>query len=608
MKKNAIIIPICIAVAAIAAFVIAISIMTNLVFTSKRLTEIANKAADSVIVAPHRFDNVELTFWRTFPHFGFKVNNLTIGSPTEDTLAYIPELVVTLNFQKYFDNDIVEINNIAFKNGHINLHVNEEGEGNWHILKANQAEKIKKLPFKIGLQHIDIAHLKTSFIDDRDSIRIIYARIDIDAIARTDQDYSSMTFDDCHLVMEYDSIVAEIRANASFSDTIGIHFDQFDFGIYDLNFSVKGNWLYDTNSGNTYSDLTFNADDWKISKFLNTLRKPIWKHIAKAERTFRCIQDSFPEKLVGDAVIDLYVHTYGSNDSASCPMMDISLNVNDMHGHYDYDEIPYKINRAYANISSHIDFSNLSNSSINIRDITAYISKHDVNMAQSGSRVTLKGKLTDLFPTGNIEKFNPETDISCQIKTNINEHVDSTRVTGSLLGNINDHNRWDNLLKHGIDSLHCQAHFDINDLQIAASDRTLFIPQCNINISNDLATDRDNLANCSFNCLAFNTDTDCLNMTKMAGIIKRHRLSGQTQYLMEWNAENLQWYSVAENDTLNIQDFQCKIIDKTEGNDISKPKFSIEGSDMEQITQMITTIYADMKAAICQTLSRFHHH
>ncbi|MCQ2329056.1 MAG: hypothetical protein MJZ93_00670 [Paludibacteraceae bacterium] len=590
MKKSATILPLCIIGAAIAAFVIAISIITNLVFTPKRLTEIADKAAGSVFIAPHRFDNVELTFWRTFPKFGFKVNNLSIGSSTSDnpsdTLAYIPELIVTLNFQKYFIDDVVEINNIAFKNGHINLHINENGECNWHILKENATDKMKNLPFKMELQHIDIAHLKTSFIDEKDSIKIKYARVDIDAIARTDRDYKSLTFDDCHFVMEYDSIVAEIRANASFSDTIGFHFDQFDLGIYDLDFSIKGEYYFDTNLDNVYSDLTLNANDLKISKLSKTLTKPIWKYAPKAEKAFRSIQDSIPNELKGDAFIDLYVHSYGFLDSTNRPLIDISMNITDLHGHYDYSEIPYRVNNAYANISSHLDLNNLANSSINIRNITAYVSPVHANLSRSNNRIVLKGKMTDLFPTDDIAVFNPETDINCKMEIIVDKHTDSTEITGLFNGNITYRNRWDNFPYNSMNGLQLQAHFDGSNLQMITSDGSLSMPHCNIKMTNDSTR-------FTINSLAFNTDTDCLNITNIAGKIAYHGKSSLEQYLTEWSADNLLWYTIADNDTTYIDNIQCVISDRQK-KDVSTLEIEINNPGMETIIQKISTIYRNV--------------
>lgn len=590
MKKSATILPLCIAGSAIAAFVIAISIITNLVFTPKRLTEIADKAADSVFLAPHKFDNVELTFWRTFPKFGFKVNNLSIGSPTSDnpsdTLAYIPELIVTLNFQKYFNDNIVEINNIAFKNGHINLHVNESGEGNWHIVKENATEKIKNLPFKMELQHIDIAHLKASFIDEKDSIKIRYARIDIDAIAGTDRDYKSLTFDDCHFIMEYDSIVTEIRADATFADTIRFHFDQFDLGIYDLDLSIKGEYCFDRNLGNIYSDLTLNVNDLKISELFKTLSKPIWKHAPKAEKAFRSIKDSIPNELKGDALVDLYVHSYGSLDSVNRPLIDVSMNITELHGHYDYSEIPYRLNNAYANISSHLDLNNLANSSINIRNITAYVAPAHTNLSRSNNRIVLKGEMTDLFPTGDIAVFNPETDINCKMEIIVEKHTDSTEITGLLNGNITSRNRWDDFIHNNQNGLQLQAHFDGSNLQMVTSDGSLSMPHCNIKITNDSTK-------FAINSLAFNTDTDCLNIINIAGRITYRQNSLQRQYFTAWSADNLIRYTIARNDTTDIDNIQCTITDRQK-KDVSTLKIEINNPGMETIIQKISAIYRNV--------------
>ena len=79
---------------------IAVSILCYVVFTPKRLTPIVNQVADSLLTCPHELEEVNLTFFKTFPNFGLSVKGLYIINPKEgaqsDTLLAAPEVVASV--------------------------------------------------------------------------------------------------------------------------------------------------------------------------------------------------------------------------------------------------------------------------------------------------------------------------------------------------------------------------------------------------------------------------------------------------------------------------------------------------------------------------------
>ena len=76
-----------IALISIASFlglvVVTIVVALWLVLTPSRLTSIVNKLSDKFITCENHFDNVDLTFFKTFPYVGLEVDGFVLVNPTK---------------------------------------------------------------------------------------------------------------------------------------------------------------------------------------------------------------------------------------------------------------------------------------------------------------------------------------------------------------------------------------------------------------------------------------------------------------------------------------------------------------------------------------------
>lgn len=121
---------------------VALLIASPFIFQSQIKDMVRNYINESVN-AKVTFDDVDLSFIRSFPQANVTLDNLTISNvaPFEnDTLAKVQILSLDMSIKELFKNASEEpiiINSIAIDNAFVNLKTNKDGAVNWDIAKAS---------------------------------------------------------------------------------------------------------------------------------------------------------------------------------------------------------------------------------------------------------------------------------------------------------------------------------------------------------------------------------------------------------------------------------------------------------------------------------------
>jgi uncharacterized protein involved in outer membrane biogenesis len=133
-----------VAVAGVASYV---------VFTPERLTPIVVKQVNKMVTARVDIENVELTFFSTFPDFGLRLNRVSVvneqpaahsgrdgfacGSMQSDSLLTLDALVAAINVMAYLGHKDVIIKGIELINPNIFAYVDSAGNANFDIMAAS---------------------------------------------------------------------------------------------------------------------------------------------------------------------------------------------------------------------------------------------------------------------------------------------------------------------------------------------------------------------------------------------------------------------------------------------------------------------------------------
>lgn len=112
-------------------------------FFRDRIVEKVKEEINNNLNAQVDFTGFNLSLFRSFPDFNFRLSGLSVinNAPfAGDTLAYIPQLSLTLDVKSVFKGDGYEIKRINLDNPVFNLLVTEDGTANWDIALETEDE------------------------------------------------------------------------------------------------------------------------------------------------------------------------------------------------------------------------------------------------------------------------------------------------------------------------------------------------------------------------------------------------------------------------------------------------------------------------------------
>ena len=138
------------------------------------IIEIIKKSANENLNAELDFKNVDISFLSTFPDLTAKINGLNIKGVDEfegEILTDIESFEVHIDIKSIFFGDQYKVKSILLNNPLFNIKVNEDGQANYDIVKADSSineEKIEteSAPFSLALENIELKNATFIYNDD----------------------------------------------------------------------------------------------------------------------------------------------------------------------------------------------------------------------------------------------------------------------------------------------------------------------------------------------------------------------------------------------------------------------------------------------------------
>jgi hypothetical protein len=131
--------------------------------------EIAKKEINQNLNARVDFKDVDISFFRHFPHVAAGLENLQVigtGDFSKDTLLSAKKIDVALNFMSLFGDAEMKIYSITVDNPRIHAIINKDGKANWDITKPDtSATPAKESEFKLSLKKYTINDAYISYTD-----------------------------------------------------------------------------------------------------------------------------------------------------------------------------------------------------------------------------------------------------------------------------------------------------------------------------------------------------------------------------------------------------------------------------------------------------------
>lgn len=424
--------------------IVTVAVALWLVLTPSRLTSIVNKLADKFILCENHFDNVDLTFFKTFPYVGLEVEGFVLVNPTEgansDTVAYVKQLGVGLNVREFLKNKNIEVKKLVLDDVDANLYTAADGRSNYDVFKTSDEKDTSSEPFEmpelVSLNSIRVNHLNANYLDEKSKIDASIAdlniavdgtymtdnfdadvKVEIDGVGlnmKSDSSNMSMVLNDVVLKLDGETEADEVSGKVSLKVPHG----RFSLGgqefVNDAMETSKGNLLsVDGKVNGNMKAMKFNLSELelKLKEYLISLDGDV--ALAKDEKpmavdvNFKTNSWDVKEllailpaeftkwqgKMKLDADAELTGNAKGEMGDGKMPL--ITANLKLKNGYFDdRSMLPYTITDINADLSSDLDFNKGGISNVDVKKISAKTGRNNLE---------LTGRVGDLLGALNID-------------------------------------------------------------------------------------------------------------------------------------------------------------------------------------------------------------
>lgn len=373
------------------AIIIALSIACYLIFTPARLTAIAHQVADQYVTCEYELDEVELTYFSTFPYFGVSVKDACLINPMEgaqsDTLVVVPELLVSLKLIDAIHGNIC-IKRFHLRDATANIYIAADGTTNFDVFKSEDDDEeeeedeggwqLKSVRWEEDLK-VSARHL--SFVDEKDTIAasLDEASIVLASQNRDDLDGARMDLSAQHVCAtlkgeEYaQDLELRLHLPVYYKNLEHVYIDKAKLQVNDFGLLLDGEaGTPDLSSGVYTCDATVSTDGaWQIQEILALV----------PERFKASLKD-----IKVDGLMALEANVKGTYADSIMPVLTAHLDVKEGEGAY--KPLPYTVRDLQLDADARLDLNKQQPSTVTINKLSAKTKE---------SRIAAKGKVEDLL-------------------------------------------------------------------------------------------------------------------------------------------------------------------------------------------------------------------
>lgn len=372
------------------AIIIALSIACYLIFTPARLTAIAHQVADQYVTCEYELDEVELTYFSTFPYFGVSVKDVCLINPMEgaqsDTLVAVPELLVSLKLIDAIHGNIC-IKRFHLRDATANIYIAADGTTNFDVFKSEDDEEeeedeggwqLKSVRWEEDLK-VSARHL--SFVDEKDTIAasLDEASIILASQNRDDLDGARLDLSAQHVCAtvkgeEYaQDLELRLHLPVYYKNLEHVYIDKAKLQVNDFGLLLDGEaGTPDLSSGVYTCDATVSTDGaWQIQEILALV----------PERFKASLKD-----IKVDGLMALEANVKGTYADSIMPVLTAHLDVKEGKGAY--KPLPYTLRDLQLDADARLDLNKQQPSTVTINKLSAKTKE---------SRIAAKGKVEDLL-------------------------------------------------------------------------------------------------------------------------------------------------------------------------------------------------------------------
>lgn len=407
---------------------IAVCIAVWFVFTPAKLTPIVKKYIPQFVACQTELDTVDLTFFSTFPNFGLRLHNVALINPMEgaqsDTVAFIEELIATVDVDEYLSNENIIVNGVYLTNTQANIFVNADSLANYDVFVTDTTaveDTSSTSIFKaLAIKDVELKGVSASYIDVPSKMNASIQNINLSADVlmeeesiATDLEMTSGTIDfaltdSTQLVASVNSLetkfsggignfsdidgtlnlllsgVSAKMGETQYADSLNVQavlplkasLDSLKFALADALIGINEHQISlagDTEIGDDIRmNMNFSTNDIALNKLFPLVPQEILKE--------------YLDGMDLNGVIQLSGNVNGIMNDTLMPL--ISANANYSDGSVVIDGLGHDLYDVNANVHLNIDLNEEKNSAIKINSLSAKTGK---------SSITASGDILDLM-------------------------------------------------------------------------------------------------------------------------------------------------------------------------------------------------------------------
>ena len=163
---------------------IAVGVVLWLVFTPAKITRLANRYAADFVTCPYQIGRIEPTFFSTFPQFGLRIDEVSLGR-TESDPAWLSlhTLTAKVDLMALLKKESLSVNEVSADGLFLKARIDADGHANWEVFRTSETESDRpadtaavSLPF--GLISLDKLQLSNLTVDYADETSGLAGRVD----------------------------------------------------------------------------------------------------------------------------------------------------------------------------------------------------------------------------------------------------------------------------------------------------------------------------------------------------------------------------------------------------------------------------------------------
>ena len=377
---------------------VALGLLLWVVFTPSRLTPIVRQVADKVITCQYDIQQVELTFFSTFPEFGLRADHLCLVNPSpaaeQDTLLYASEVLATLDLHALFQQRHLRVHQLSLQQAQVYACITDSAT-NFDIFalpssSSSSDTAAAALPFdSISVEHLSCTARSLVLNDSRDSIQASLADLQLSA--------HMLGWGDVYLSLACPTVCAQVGSEV-YADSLSLQLD------LPLALDAELSSVELREASVQINDLRLMCDGIVSTADSLSMQLSVLTHQWPLSQIFDLVPASMLDALQGieaDGLLSLQADISGYLTDTQYPVVDAHVLFEQAHA--TYSQLPYCLRDMHLDLDAHLDLN---------QPARTWASIHRLAASTKHSSFTLSGKL-----------LQPLTDMQLQLRLGANAYL-----------------------------------------------------------------------------------------------------------------------------------------------------------------------------------------